>query len=290
MSTLRRAARLTYDVAAQLEDRGRELQRVLPLPAGPPAAQQADAVRPGRGLRRPTDPGRAAGWRSPTAARRCRSSGRRDGRPLLYARDETEARRDLLLHPVAEPDRVGPPGLRADAPGVAGRPEPVASSTATSTSRRTRTDTDRRHRRRRVLGHHQPRGLPRGGAAAAGDPLAQLDGRPLLQPGGLGPRVRHHGRGPLRERRQRTPCAAGGRRPRASAASSRRSRAADVADVPTLPTCRRADEADVADVRRRGRRGRRCRRGRRGRHLPGHSERVAPRPGRPQPDRAPGGQ
>ena len=43
LSTLRRAARLTYDVGRELEDRGRELQRVLPLPGRPPAAQQADA-------------------------------------------------------------------------------------------------------------------------------------------------------------------------------------------------------------------------------------------------------
>ena len=37
-----------------------------------------------------------------------------------------------------------------------------------------------------------------------------LEGWPLLQPGGERPRVRHHGRGPLRERRLATPSAAGG--------------------------------------------------------------------------------
>ena len=93
MSTLRRAARLTYEVRGQLEDRGRELQRVLPLPAGPPAPQQADALRPGRGLpgRRALE-GRLDGLRR-RAARRCRSTASANGRPLLYARDEIEARR-----------------------------------------------------------------------------------------------------------------------------------------------------------------------------------------------------
>ena len=56
----------------ELEDRGRELHRVLPLPGGPSAPQQADAVRPGRGLLPGRARGRAAGWSSPRAARRCR--------------------------------------------------------------------------------------------------------------------------------------------------------------------------------------------------------------------------
>ena len=67
-----RAARLTYDVGGQLEDRGRELLRVLPLPGRPSAAQQA--ARPTTWARTswPRARGRAAGCRSPRAARRCR--------------------------------------------------------------------------------------------------------------------------------------------------------------------------------------------------------------------------
>ena len=65
----------------QLEDHGGELLGVLPLPGGPPAPQPAHALRPGRGLSGPTGPGRAAGWCSPTATTRCRSTaGGRAGR------------------------------------------------------------------------------------------------------------------------------------------------------------------------------------------------------------------
>ena len=107
----------------QLEDRGRELQRVLPLPAGPQDAQPAHALRPGRGL-----PGRGAVEGRLDAVRR----GLRDDVDQRHARRPAAALRprrgrgaaDLLLHPVAEPDRVGAPGLRPHAPGVAGRPEP----------------------------------------------------------------------------------------------------------------------------------------------------------------------
>ena len=54
----------------ELEVHRRELQRVLPLPGPPPAAQQADAVRPRRRLRPGRRRGRVAGWSSPTAPRR----------------------------------------------------------------------------------------------------------------------------------------------------------------------------------------------------------------------------
>ena len=60
--------------------------------------------------------------------------GQRHGRPLLFARDERGGRPDLLLHPVAEPDRLGPSGLRAHPPGLAGRAEPHRRCSATSTS------------------------------------------------------------------------------------------------------------------------------------------------------------
>ena len=59
----------------QLEVHRRELQRVLPLPGRPPAAQQADAVRPGRRLR----PERGVAGRLDGAGRRRRDdvAGRR---------------------------------------------------------------------------------------------------------------------------------------------------------------------------------------------------------------------
>ena len=79
------AKRVEYDGRRELEVHRRELQRVLPLPGHPPAAQQADAVRPRRRLRpRPGLAGRLDGarrraprrWRS-TAARARATAGRR---------------------------------------------------------------------------------------------------------------------------------------------------------------------------------------------------------------------
>ena len=55
-------------------------------------------------------------------------------------------------------------------------------------------------RRRRVLGPHQPPGLARLRAPAARHAVVVLGRRPLLQPGGVGPRVRPDARRPLRRR------------------------------------------------------------------------------------------
>ena len=55
-------------------------------------------------------------------------------------------------------------------------------------------------RRDRLLGPDEHPGLARLRAAAAGDPLALVGQRPLLEPGGVGPRVRPDGRRPLRGR------------------------------------------------------------------------------------------
>ena len=55
--------------------------------------------------------------------------------------------------------------------------------------------------RDRLLGPDQPPGLARLRAPAAGHRLPRLHPGPLLQPGGLGPRVRPDVRRPLRERR-----------------------------------------------------------------------------------------
>ncbi len=214
MSTLRRAARLTYDVGANWKIVAENysecyhcppvhkmLNRLTPYDLG----EDFLAEGPWKG-----------GWMP--FAEGCETmsiSGTRDGRPLLYARDETEERR--IYYYILWPNLI-----------VSVHPDYVLTHQAWPDGPNRSTvhcdlyvEADRaRHRRRqrcrRVLGHHQPRGLPRGGDAAAGDPVALLDRRPLLQPGGVGPRLRHHGRGPLRERRHRARSAAGARRPRAT--------------------------------------------------------------------------
>jgi Rieske 2Fe-2S family protein len=56
----------------------------------------------------------------------------------------------------------------------------------------------RPERRDRLLGPDQRPGLARLRAAAAGHPLVVVGRRPLLEPGGLGPRLRPDGRRPLR--------------------------------------------------------------------------------------------
>ena len=123
MSTLRRAARLTYDVGANWKIVAENysecyhcppvhplLNRLTPYDLGEdfladgPVEGRLDAVR--RGLRDDVDERQA---RRPAAALRPR-------------RDRGAA--DLLLHPVAEPDRLGPPRLRPHPPGLARRPEP----------------------------------------------------------------------------------------------------------------------------------------------------------------------
>ena len=242
------AARGAADVRrrGQLEDRGRELQRVLPLPAGPPAPQPADAVRPGRGLPGRRARGRAAGWSSPTAARRCRSTAApRPAAPLCPRRDRGAP--DLLLHPLAEPDRLGPPRLRADPPGLAGRARTGARSTATSTSRRPTSGTVDVAGAVEFWDITNKRGLPRRRAAAAGHALAQLDGGALLEPGGLGPRLRPDGAPTATRWTASGRSAAGGprsRAPRRSACGPGRRRAAGAPPpsvaVPTTADARRA--------------------------------------------------
>ena len=101
---LRVAKRIEYEVGGELEVHRRELQRVLPLPGRPPAAQQADAVRPRWRLRARRRRGRAAGWSSWTAPRRWRSTAAtaRSTAARRCAGITTEDERPgLLLRPVA---------------------------------------------------------------------------------------------------------------------------------------------------------------------------------------------
>ena len=117
----------------ELEVHRRELQRVLPLPGRPPAAQQADAVRPGRRLRSRR---RLAG-RLDGAGRRRRDDGARR-RPRVAPRPPADVRHHrrgraagLLLRPLAADLPVDPPGLPAGPParaaGVRARPGSSAS-------------------------------------------------------------------------------------------------------------------------------------------------------------------
>ncbi len=185
----------------QLEDRGRELQRVLPLPAGPPAAQQADARTTWARTSSPTGRGRAAGWSSPTGCETMSIDGKRNGRPLLYARDEAEARRIFyyILWPnlivSVHPDYVLTHQAWPDGPNRS----TVHCDLYVEAADLGTVDVSGRGG---VLGHHEPGGLPRRRDAAAGHALAQLDGGALLEPGGLGPRLRPDGRRPLRDGRR----------------------------------------------------------------------------------------
>ena len=126
--------------------------------------------------------------------------GQRGGRPLLYARDETEARR--IFYYILWPNLIVSvhPDYVLTHQAWPGRPEPEHGPLR-PLRRGGRPREGRRLRRRRVLGHHEPGGLPRRRDAAAGHPLAQLDGGALLEPGGVGPRLRPDGRRPLRDGR-----------------------------------------------------------------------------------------
>ena len=118
----------------QLEVHRRELQRVLPLPGHPPAAQQADAVRPRRRLRAR----RSVAGRLDGARRRRRDDGARrrpPGRPAGDGRDD-RARRpaDLLLPRLAVHLPVDPSGLPARPPARAGRAPGTPGSSASGCS------------------------------------------------------------------------------------------------------------------------------------------------------------
>ena len=173
---LRSAKRIEYDGRRELEVHRRELLRVLPLPGRPPAAQQADAVRPRRRLRA----ARRLAGRLDGARRRGRDDGPRRRprlarRPPADARDHAERRApDLLLRPLADDVHLDPPRLPA-APPARSRRAPD----------RTRVICDwlfeadtiahaglRPVRRGRVLGPDQPPGLARLRAPAARDDVA----------------------------------------------------------------------------------------------------------------------
>ena len=90
----RRAQQIDLRGRRQLEVHRRELQRVLPLPGRPPAAQQADAVRPRRRLRPRRRRGRAAGWSSSTTPRRWPSTAATGhGRPAMSGITALDERR-----------------------------------------------------------------------------------------------------------------------------------------------------------------------------------------------------
>ena len=236
----------------ELEVRRRELQRVLPLPGHPPPAQQADAVRPRRRLR----PDRAVAGRLDGARRRRRDDGRRR-RPSRAAGRRSPGMTPVderriyyyLVWPTDVP--VDPPGLPARPSARAGGPRPHADHLPVAV--RARDDRGARLRpvrRDRVLGPDQPPGLARLRAAAARDAVAELAGRPLLEPGAERPRVRPDGGRPLRERRHQL--AAHGppalrRARRRRTATSRRSRAR------SRPCACRAPSNGVLGVAVRGR-------------------------------------
>ena len=121
----------------QLEVHRRELQRVLPLPGRPPAAQQADAVRPRRRLR-PDGPvaGRLDGARR-RAPRRWRSTAARPqtaGRPIAgMTPDDERAIYYYLIWPTTFLSIH--PGLPARPPPRAGGRGPHTRSSATGCSR-----------------------------------------------------------------------------------------------------------------------------------------------------------
>ena len=124
MSRLKRAARLTYDVGANWKIVAENYSECYHCPP----------VHPLLNRRTPYDLGEdflaegpwKGGWMP--FAEGCETmsiSGFRDGRPLLYARDETEARR--IYYYILWPNLIISvhPGLRAHAPGLARRPEPL---------------------------------------------------------------------------------------------------------------------------------------------------------------------
>ena len=128
-----------------------------------------------------------------TAGRRCAGITELDERRIYY----------YLRLAVDVP--VDPPGLPARPSAGAGR----AGSHPDRLPVAVRARDDRRRGLRpvgrgRVLGPHEPPGLARLRAPAPGHPVAQLDGRPVLEPGAERPRVRSHGGRPLRRRRRRS--------------------------------------------------------------------------------------
>ncbi len=99
-------------------------------------------------------------------------SGKRDGRPLLYARDEAEERRIYyyILWPnlivSVHPDYVLTHQAWPDGPNRSDRPlRPLRRGGQARHGRRLG--------RRRVLGHHEPRGLPRGARCSSRGPASR---------------------------------------------------------------------------------------------------------------------
>ena len=120
--------------------------------------------------------------------------GHRAGRPAMAGITELDDRRDLLLPDLAVDVPLDPPGLPARPPARAGRrrphPDHLRLAVRAGDHRRARL---RPVRCDRVLGPDQPPGLARLRAPAAGDAVAQLGRRPLLEPGAERPRVRPDG-------------------------------------------------------------------------------------------------
>ena len=123
MSTLRRAARLTYDVGANWKIVAENYSECYHCPPVHPLLNKLTPYDLGEDFL--AEGPWKGGWM--VVRRRLRDDvdrrhARRPAAALRPRRDRGAA--DLLLHPVAEPDRLGPPRLRADPPGVARRPEP----------------------------------------------------------------------------------------------------------------------------------------------------------------------
>ena len=230
----------------ELEVHRRELQRVLPLPGHPSPAEPAHAVRPGRRLQ---PRGRVAG-RLDGARRRRRDDGARrrpSRRPPADARATAPRRApDHLLPRLAEPVPVDPPGLpaRPQARRRPARTTPGSTAGGSSSPRRSPvpdfdpTDAvdfwDLTNRQDWHVCELQQRGT-RSRSWVSGRYSTIEPSRPRLRP---------HGRGPLRRRRRlvgadRPPPLrrAAGRRIHRGGSGERRS---------PRPASRRADARSVA--------------------------------------------
>ena len=179
---LRVAHTETYEVDVELEVPGRELQRVLPLPGDPPAAQQADAVRPRWRLR----PGRAVAGRLDGARRRRGDDGARWRPPSRTPGDARHDRRSTTggstttssgRRPSCRSTRTTCSSTCSSQPV---RATPGSSASGCSSPRRSPRPGSTRGRDR-VLGPDQSPGLARLRAPAARDAIAELD-RPAATP------------------------------------------------------------------------------------------------------------
>ena len=199
---LRRATRLTYDVAANWKIVAENYSECYHCPGVHPLLNQLTPYDLGEDFF-PAGPWKGGWMVFSEGCETMSMDGLRHGRPLLHATDEVDERRIYyyILWPnlivSVHPDYVlthqaWPAGpnrtivncdLYVDADS-AGRPDLDISGA------------------RRLLGPDQPAGLPRGRAPAGRHALVELGGRSLLEPGGQRPGVRPDGRRPLRQRRR----------------------------------------------------------------------------------------